>query len=190
MLQETISFVFESYTEVHAHRFGRFHSFTSIIMSVDFAIIGVVLIVSLFPAHRLRRLWGLRRGRRFILLCALLSLRRPARRVTGHSSQERRWSGLFIFVGTGHVLVIKLGLVSDGNLCMLFVQIGGSYFEWRILDKVRREVLDEVLRIGKIVDIHMYKLNDGASSDDSMHGHFNSLIEKCYRPWEIHYWRF
>lgn len=75
-----------------------------------------------------------------------------------HISERQRRSGFFILVDRSHALVIKLVLVSDGNLGILFHQLRDGHCEGWILDTVQYEVLDDFLCLEKTINHHVYKL--------------------------------
>lgn len=94
----------------------------------------------------------------------------------GHPIQGPGWGGLFILIDTSYASVTKHDLITNGNMYMLFHQIGYGNFEWQILNMVQHVVLDEVLRLGKTIDLHMYNCIDSSLSEDPSYELFHSLV--------------
>lgn len=88
------------------------------------------------------------------------------RRVWGHSSQRRRWTGFFIFVGTSYGSSVKASLKGSWNLRWLLYQIGDEHCQWRIFDNIQREILEEVFRLCMVIDFNVYYLVSGNSNHD------------------------
>lgn len=141
---------------MHAHSLELYPSSRSLIMSIYFVVIGMDPVRSTVPARRFGRFQGFGRGIKSHLLRFLFLFHEGwMQSVWGYSSPERRWSSSFILVGTSHSLIIKVDLISDGNLPMLFYRMSDWHCNWQLLDKIQRVLLDDVFRLGKVIDHHV-----------------------------------
>lgn len=149
----------------------------------------MVLIGPIFPLRRLGWVWRIRRRRRLLLLCLLfLFFGWCVSSAWRQANKRRLWSSFFFLTGAGLTLVMKPGNISDCNLHILFHQMGDFHCEWRILNNIRLELLDEFLLLGKAIISQVYNLRDDASSDDLAHKHFYSLIDRFFLLWKLRDW--
>lgn len=71
---------------------------------------------------------------------------------------------------------MRLVLISDCNLQMLLPEIEDEHGERKIFDKVRCDVLEKLLRLSKVIELHVYNLVDGALSEDWVYNLLNSWV--------------